>query len=295
MGTVTRVLGIVNCTPDSFSDAGIYLSEDATRRRMWQIAEEGADIADVGGESTRPGAAPVGADEEWARIAPALDIARRDGYPIPVSVDTMKGEVARRALDAGAVIVNDVSALRVSGPAMADIAARGGAGLILMHMKGEPRTMQVDPRYDDLLGEVRGFLADAAQVARDAGVTDDRILVDPGIGFGKTVEHNLTLLRDVSHFADLGAGVLIGTSRKAFLGKILGDLPVGERLEASIASFVAAVLAGAHAIRVHDVLAAVRAVRVADAVRTAESIGFRGTTSGPLSHSGSLPPRGRVG
>ena len=295
MGTVTRVLGIVNCTPDSFSDGGINLSEDAIRRRMWQIAEEGADIADVGGESTRPGAAPVDADEEWARIAPALDAARRDGYPIPVSVDTMKGEVARRALDAGAVIVNDVSALRASGPAMADIAARGGAGLILMHMKGDPRTMQVDPRYDDLLGEVRGFLADAAQIARDAGVTDDRILVDPGIGFGKTVEHNLTLLRDVSHFADLGAGVLIGTSRKAFLGKTIGDLPIGERLEASIASFVAAVLAGAHAIRVHDVRAAVRAVRVADAVRTADSIGIRGTTSGPLSHSGPLPPRGRVG
>ncbi len=267
LGEVTRVLGIVNCTPDSFSDGGSLATEEAIRRRLWQIAEEGADFADVGGESTRPGASPVGVEEEWSRIYPALREAGRNGYPIAVSVDTTKPEVARRALDEGAVIVNDVSGLRLSGMRMASLAARAGAGLILMHMKGEPRTMQQDPRYADLLGEVRSFLAGAVLKANRAGVGSDRILVDPGIGFGKTLEHNVQLIRRVGLFGDLGAGTLVGTSRKAFLGTLLGGLPVDERLEGSLASFVAAALAGAHVIRVHDVQAAVRAVRVADALR----------------------------
>lgn len=262
------IMGILNCTPDSFSDGGAYPTADAIERRLWQIAEEGADLVDIGGESTRPGAAPVSLEEEWNRILPALHAAHRGGYPLPLSVDTMKPEVARRALAEGAVIVNDVSALR-QGPGIAHVAARAGAGLIIMHMRGDPRTMQVDPVYDDLLGEVRGGLAHAVEVAQAGGVRADSILVDPGIGFGKTVEHNLSLIRNLSCMSGIGAGIMVGTSRKSFLGRLLGDLPPNERLEASLASFVAAVLAGAHVLRVHDVRPACRAVRIADAIRTA--------------------------
>jgi dihydropteroate synthase len=266
LGSVTCVFGILNATPDSFSDGGRCMVRETIERRLWEIAEEGADLIDVGGESTRPGAAPVDVEEEWKRILPALRASRRDNYPLPVSVDTMKPEVARRALGEGAVVINDVSGLR-TGPKIAETVARAKAGLIVMHMKGEPRTMQADPRYDDLLGEIRSELAESVRVARSAGVPAESILVDPGIGFGKTVEHNLALVRSVSAFGGLGAGVLIGTSRKSFIGKLLGDLPVEDRLEGSIASFAGAILAGAHAIRVHDVRAAVRAARIADALR----------------------------
>jgi dihydropteroate synthase len=267
LGERTLVLGVVNCTPDSFSDGGALQDDDAVARRMWQVAEEGADLVDVGGESTRPGALSVDVEEEWRRIQPALRAARRDRYPLAVSVDTTKAEVARRALDHGAQVINDVSGLGVS-PEIGPLAARAGAGLILMHRKGSPASMQDDPRYDDLLAEVRGALERSTQEALEAGVPAHRILVDPGIGFGKTLAHNLELIRHVAAFGGLGAGILVGTSRKRFLGAILGDLPVGERLEASLASFVAAVLAGAHAVRVHDVRAAVRAVRIADALRS---------------------------
>ncbi len=265
LGRKTLVLGILNVTPDSFSDGGTFTAHDAIERRLAQIAEDGADLVDIGGESTRPGAAPVSVEDEWRRVLPALRAARRITPPLPVSVDTMKPEVARRALGEGAVVINDVSGLR-GGPEIAEIVAGSKAGLILMHMKGEPRTMQIDPRYDDLLGEVRLALAESVGVAERAGVPRERILIDPGIGFGKTVEHNLDLLRNASFFGGLGAGVLIGASRKIFIGKLLGDLPVDERLEGSIASAVAAVLAGAHAVRVHDVRATVRAVRIADAL-----------------------------
>jgi dihydropteroate synthase len=266
LGRRTLVMGILNCTPDSFSDGGRCVDEETVTRRLLQIVEEGANIVDIGGESTRPGAAPVDADEEWRRILPALRAARREKLPAALSVDTMKPEVGRRALAEGAVIWNDVSGLR-TGPHMASLAAEAGAAMILMHMQGEPRTMQLEPHYGDLLGEVRSFLADAVATAIGAGVTPDRILVDPGIGFGKTLEHNLELLRNARSFHGLGSGVVIGTSRKAFIGKLLGDLPVDERLEGSLASFVAAVLAGAHVVRVHDVRAAVRAVKIADAAR----------------------------
>jgi dihydropteroate synthase len=257
-------VGILNCTPDSFSDGGSYTSEDGIVPRLWQIAEEGADIVDVGGESTRPGAQPCDTEEEWGRISPALRAARRDGYPLAVSVDTTKEEVARRALDEGAVIINDVSGLRMA-PGIAYRVAEAEAGLIAMHMKGEPRTMQLDPRYDDLIGEIGDSLRRSVARASEAGIKAERILVDPGIGFGKTLAHNLTLIRRVSAFSGIGAGVVIGTSRKSFLGKIL-DSTVDDRYEASIASFVATVLAGAHMVRVHDVRAAVQAVKIADAL-----------------------------
>jgi dihydropteroate synthase len=266
LGRTTRVLGILNVTPDSFWDGGQFTSHESIESRLVQIAEEGADMVDIGGESTRPGAAPVEIEDEWKRIHAALIAVRRNNVKLPVSIDTTKPEIARRALDEGAAVINDVSGLR-GGPEIARLAARANAGLILMHMKGEPRTMQADPRYDDLLGEVRSVLAEAVCTAGEAGVSGESILVDPGIGFGKTVEHNLSLLRNVSVFRGLGAGILIGASRKSMIGKLLGDLPAEERLEGSLAAAVAAVLAGAHAVRVHDVRATVRAVRIADALR----------------------------
>jgi dihydropteroate synthase len=266
LGRRTLVMGVLNCTPDSFSDGGQWTAEEAITRRLVQIVEEGADIVDVGGESTRPGAEPVDASEEWRRILPAFRAARREKLAVALSVDTTKPEVARRALAEGAHILNDISGLR-TGLDMATMAAESGAAMVLMHMKGEPRTMQSAPRYDDLLGEIRDFLSSGTEAARAVGLPADRILVDPGIGFGKTVEHNLELLRCASHFHGLGAGVLIAPSRKSFIGRLLGDLPPDDRLEGSLATFVAAILAGAHAVRVHDVRAAVRAVRIADAVR----------------------------
>jgi dihydropteroate synthase len=260
-------MGIVNCTPDSFSDGGAFVGEEEIARRVWQVAEEGADIVDIGGESTRPGSLPVDAEEEWRRIEPGLRAAQREGYPLAVSVDTTKEEIARRALAEGAVIINDVSGLR-QAPGIAALAADTGAGLIVMHMKGSPRMMQEDPRYEDLTGEIGSFLRASVTKAAEVGVGPERVLVDPGIGFGKTVGHNLKLIRRLVDFSGIGAGIVIGTSRKSFLGKI-ADLPVDERLEASIASFVASVLGGAHMIRVHDVRAAVRAVRIADAILAA--------------------------
>lgn len=267
------MLGILNCTPDSFSDGGRYDSPSRAARRLEEIVKEGADWVDVGGESTRPGAAPVPADEEWRRIRPVLEEARRSGLSLPLSVDTTKAEVAERALDLGAALINDVSSLRFD-PGIADLAAARKAGLILMHMRGEPRTMQIDPRYDDLLGEVSGFLAEAAQRATRRGVAREQILCDPGIGFGKTVEHNLELIRALPRLAELGYPLVVGASRKAFLGKIL-DREVGERLEGSLSAHVAAALAGADVVRAHDVAATVRAVRVADAIRAGAA--FPGT------------------
>ena len=270
LGRITRVLGILNCTPDSFSDGGAYPSQEAITHRLWEIAEEGADLFDIGGESTRPGAGAVDAEEEWKRILPALRTAQSHNYPLAVSVDTTKRDVARRALDEGAVIINDISGLRAD-PGIAGLAAGAGAGLIVMHMLGSPRTMQKRPHYDDLIGEIRRFLSESVRRAEAAGVATEKILVDPGIGFGKTLDHNLAILRQISAFGGLGAGIVIGTSRKSFLGTIL-DSPVADRLEGSLASAVASVLAGAHMVRVHDVRAAMRAIRVADALRDSGSV-----------------------
>ena len=267
LGRRTLVLGILNCTPDSFSDGGRWMGPDDIAERLREMVEEGADWIDVGGESTRPGAAPVSCEEEWRRVYPALEAARRICPDRPVSIDTTKLEVARRALDHGAVVINDISGLRFA-PQLADLAARAGAALILMHMQGEPRGMQVAPHYDDAPAEIAAFLREAAQEAGRRGVPPDRIVVDPGIGFGKSREHNLEALRAIPRFAELGYPVLVGASRKSFLGQIL-DLPVGERVEASLAAHVAAVLFGAHLVRAHDVRATLRAVRVADSVQNA--------------------------
>jgi len=263
------VMGVLNVTPDSFSDGGRYQDPDAALARALAMAEEGADLVDVGGESTRPGSAPVSASDEIARVRPVIEllVAR---CPLPVSIDTRKTEVARVALELGAAILNDVSGLRVDpeggeGKDRAELAARHGAGLVLMHMQGEPSTMQADPRYDDVVGEVKGFLFDAARRASEAGVPREAIALDPGIGFGKSAAQSLALLRGVGELAAAGYPVLVGASRKSLFGK-LWNLPLDERLEAGLAAAVASVLRGARIVRTHDVRATVRALRVAEAL-----------------------------
>jgi dihydropteroate synthase len=259
-------MGIVNVTPDSFADGGRYLDPDVACARARALAAEGADLVDVGAESTRPEAVPVSAAEELDRVMPVLERLLPEP-PCPVSIDTQKPEVAEAALRLGAHMVNDVTGL-AGGPALARVCARHGAALALCHMQGTPRTMQTAPRYADLLGEVRSHLARAVAEAEAAGVAPDAICVDPGIGFGKTVEHNLTLLRRLDALRPLGKPVLVGPSRKRFIGAIL-DLGAEDRLEGTLAASTAAVLTGAQILRVHDVAAVRRAVRVAEAIRDA--------------------------
>jgi dihydropteroate synthase len=276
-GARTAVMGIVNVTPDSFSDGGRFLDPDAAVAHGIDLAGQGADVLDVGGESTRPGAAPVPADEELRRVVPVVE---RLGATtnVPLSIDTTKAAVARAALDAGATVVNDVSAGR-SDPEILGVTAAAGAGYVVMHMQGEPRTMQADPRYDDVVAQVGDFLADRIEVARAAGVAEGALAADPGIGFGKTVEHNLRLLAGLPALAErVGVPVLVGTSRKTFVAKVLaragaasGDLPVDQREEGTLATVVWAVERGASIVRVHDVLPAVRAVRLLDALHSADA------------------------
>ena len=256
------VMGIVNVTPDSFSDGGVnFRAEDAvaSARRM---AEEGAAIVDVGGESTRPGADPVSAEEELGRIEPVLEQLAG----LPVSIDTAKAEVARRALELGAELVNDVTALRAD-PGLAGVVADSGAYLCLMHMQGEPRTMQTEPRYDDVVSEVKAFLEDRLRFVVGAGIAEERVCLDPGIGFGKTVEHNFELIRRLDEIASLGRPVVVGFSRKSSLGKILGDPEATTGpLSASIAAAVTAYERGATILRVHDVKEHVEALTAARGV-----------------------------
>lgn len=263
LGPRTWLMGVVNVTPDSFSDGGRYFDAGTAVARGLQLAAEGADILDIGGESTRPGSLPVPEAEEARRVVPVIASLRKQ-TGVLLSVDTSKAAVARAALEAGADIVNDTSAFRFD-PAMAGEVARSGAAVVLMHMQGTPLTMQLAPRYADLLSEVRGFLEDRMSVARAAGIPPERIVVDPGIGFGKSFEDNLELLRGQEVFHSLGRPLLLGFSRKAFLGKIL-DLPPDDRLEGTIAAAVISVAKGAHILRVHDVGPVARAVRAAEAI-----------------------------
>jgi dihydropteroate synthase len=266
LGPAAWLMGILNVTPDSFSDGGDFLDEDRAVDRGLELACAGADVLDVGGESTRPGSLPVPEEEELRRVLPVIR-RLRPKTGVLISVDTTKASVARAALDAGADIVNDTSGLRAD-PAMGPLIAESGAAVILMHMKGVPRTMQESPRYDDLLGEVKAFLSDRIREAVAAGIPVERTIVDPGIGFGKTAEHNLAVLNRLDVLQDLGRPVCVGPSRKAFIGRILG-LPPGERLEGSIAAAVISVCRGAHILRVHDVGAVAKAVRVAEAILAA--------------------------
>jgi dihydropteroate synthase len=260
----TALVGILNVTPDSFSDGGRYLNADEAIAHGVRLAEEGADLIDIGGESTRPGARPVSAEEELERVLPVIRGLRR-AVAIPLSIDTYKSRVARAALDEGADVVNDISALRFD-PAMASLVATENVPVVLVHMQGTPRTMQERPFYRDVVAEVRDFLSERFRFALAEGVKPEQIVVDPGIGFGKDLEHNLALLRDLSALAALGRPILVGPSRKTFVGKILGIGPE-DRLEGSLAAAVAAVLAGANMIRMHDVREARRAIAIADALR----------------------------
>jgi dihydropteroate synthase len=263
LGPRTWLMGIVNVTPDSFSDGGRYFDAAKAVERGLEFVADGADIVDVGGESTRPGSRPVPATEEIGRILPVIESLRKQTQAL-LSIDSTKAAVAQAALDAGADIVNDTSAFRFD-PAMPGVVARAGAGVVLMHMQGTPLTMQNAPHYDDLLGEIVTFLSDRIRVAEAAGIPRERVIVDPGLGFGKTVGHNLELLRRQDVFNALGRPLLLGFSRKAFLGAIL-DLPPGERLEGTIAAAVLSVERGAHILRVHDVGPVARAVRAAEAI-----------------------------
>jgi len=258
------VMGILNVTPDSFSDGGRFASFEAAVARAWQIAREGAQILDLGGQSTRPGSESVPLEEELARVVPVMRELALQDYPLPISVDTSKAAVARACLELGARVINDVTALR-GDPEMPALARESGAAVILMHMLGEPRTMQEAPRYGDVVEEVAAFLRERREFAIRAGVAPGRILLDPGIGFGKTVEQNCRLLAALDRLAKMGRPVVVGLSRKSFLGKLTGR-ETGERLAASLAGLAAAVLRGAHVVRVHDVRESNDAVTVLEAL-----------------------------
>lgn len=262
----SRVVGILNLTPDSFSDGGCFSDPEAAVDQAHRMVEEGADILELGGESTRPGAVTVTADEELRRVVPVLRRLRSE-LAVPLAVDTYKPEVARAVLDEGAEIINDVYGARGEGLLAIEV-ARAGAGLVIMHMKGTPRDMQVDPFYEDVVVEVLAFLQDRVAFSERVGVDPESIILDPGLGFGKRLEDNLVLLGRLSEFHGLGKPVMIGPSRKSFVGKVL-DLPVEERWEGTAACVGAAILQGVAFVRVHEVGPTVRLTRMLDAIRKA--------------------------
>jgi dihydropteroate synthase len=247
-----RIMGVINVTPDSFSDGGRYLAAEAAIAHGLELEAEGADILDVGGESTRPGAAPVPETEELRRVIPVIEGLLARGVRAQISIDTSKSGVAERAMQAGATLLNDVTALR-GDPDMAGVVAGAGADCCLMHMLGDPRTMQKDPRYDDVVGDIKTFLSERMEFALAAGIAIERIMLDPGIGFGKTIEHNLELLRRLDELVGLGRPVVIGTSRKSFLGRLTGQESPDDRIAGTIATNVLAYERGARIFRVHDV------------------------------------------
>jgi dihydropteroate synthase len=264
-GAQTLIMGILNVTPDSFSDGGCYLDAQNAIAHAKSMVAEGADIIDIGGESSRPGALPVSVDEELARVLPVIE-GIADKVDVPISIDTYKSAVARQALEAGANIVNDITALR-GDPEIADIVAEMESGVVLMHMKGTPRTMQRSPVYQDVVTEVIAWLQHCIKAAEARGISPERIMVDPGIGFGKSLNcsHNLQILRRLDEFRCLNKPLLIGTSRKAFIGKILG-LPEGDRVEGTAATVAWAIAHGADVVRVHDVKAMRRVADMTDAI-----------------------------
>ncbi|MGD8497665.1 MAG: dihydropteroate synthase [Chromatiales bacterium] len=259
-----RVMGILNVTPDSFSDGGCYQAREAALRQARRMVAEGAAIIDVGGESTRPGAAAVDVESELARVLPVIE-ALRDELPVPVSIDTSKPEVMRAAVAAGAGLINDVRALRE--PGALEAAADCGVPVCLMHMQGEPRSMQQDPSYRDVVAEVREFLEARLATCEQAGIPRARLMVDPGFGFGKTLHHNLALARGLDRLARLGAPLLVGVSRKAMIGALLGDVPIEGRLHGSVAAALLAAASGASVLRVHDVGPTVQALQILAAWR----------------------------
>jgi dihydropteroate synthase len=267
LGKRTLLMGILNVTPDSFSDGGIFFDREKAIAQALKMAEEGADIIDIGGESTKPGAKPLALEEELRRVIPVIETLAQK-TEVPISVDTYKSVVAERAIEAGANIINDISGLRFDS-GLAQVAAKKDTPLVLMHIRGTPETMQQQIHYDSLFSEIIHSLKESIQKAESAGVDSTQIVIDPGIGFGKTFEDNLLILKNLSEFKVLGKPILLGTSRKSFIGKIL-NADVADRLEGTLSSVVIGVLNGAHIIRCHDVLPAKKAIAVADAIRLAE-------------------------
>jgi len=266
LGKRTLLMGVLNVTPDSFSDGGLFFDKETAIAHGLKMIEEGADFIDIGGESTRPGSKPLGLDEELRRVIPVIESLTKAG-DVPISIDTYKSTVAKKAIEAGAQIINDISGLHLD-PSLSQVAAKADVPLVLMHIRGNPETMQKNIHYESLFSEIIQYLKNSIQRAESAGVDPEQIIVDPGIGFGKTVEDNLLILKNLQEFKILGRPLLLGTSRKSFIGKIL-NADVTERLEGTLSSIVVGVLNGAHIIRCHDVLQAKRAIAIADAVRQA--------------------------
>ncbi|MFZ3138888.1 MAG: dihydropteroate synthase [Thermodesulfovibrionales bacterium] len=261
----TYIMGILNVTPDSFSDGGQYFDKSTAIKRAIQMSEDGADIIDIGGESTRPGSQPLAIEEELRRTLPVIEALTKE-INTPISIDTYKSEVAKRALDAGAAMVNDISGLRFD-PEMPKVVSAYKVPVVIMHIKGTPKDMQKNPVYEALIPEIMDYLRDSIRSAKESGIAEDMIIIDPGIGFGKTFEHNLEIIHNLHNFTLLEKPVLVGLSRKAFIGKILGDVPAGERLEGTAAAIAISIINGADIIRVHDVKEMVKVAKVANAVK----------------------------
>jgi dihydropteroate synthase len=262
----TYIMGILNVTPDSFSDGGLHFDRSAAIERAYQMVEEGADIIDVGGESTRPGSEPVTIEEELRRTIPVIEAIAKE-FKVPISIDTYKSEIAKKALDAGASMVNDISRLRFD-PRMPEVVSEYKVPVVIMHIKGTPRNMQQNPVYKALIPEIMDSLRAGIRLAISTGISEDKIVIDPGIGFGKTFDHNLEVINNLKEFTLLEKPILIGPSRKAFIGKILGDVPVTERLEGTSAAVAVSIMHGANIIRVHDVKEMARVAKVVDAIKS---------------------------
>jgi dihydropteroate synthase len=265
LGKRTLVMGVLNVTPDSFSDGGLYFDKQLAIDRALQMVEEGADIIDIGGESTRPFSDPVPLEEELRRVIPVIE-AIAPKVAVPISIDTYKAKVASEALQAGASIVNDISGLRFD-PDLARVVSENGAGLILMHIKGTPKTMQLDPHYEDVILEIKEYLKESIKKAESEGVHPDSIVIDPGIGFGKKLNHNLEIFRRLRELEELGKPILVGPSRKSFIGEILG-VPVSERLYGTLGAVAYCALKGVHIVRVHDVKAVRQVLDIIDAIES---------------------------
>lgn len=261
----TYVMGVLNVTPDSFSDGGLYLSKNRAVEHALKMQDEDADIIDIGGESTRPGAERVSAKEEIKRVVPVIEKLVKK-IKIPISIDTYKSAVAKAALSAGASIVNDISGLRFDTK-MPEVVARYQVPVVIMHIKGTPKNMQKDPAYKALIPEIMDYLRGGIEIAQRAGVAKDKIIIDPGIGFGKTVEHNLEIIKYLNEFTGFEKPILLGPSRKSFIGKTLGDLTVTERFEGTAAAIAIGIFNGANIVRVHDVKAMVRVAKIADGIK----------------------------
>jgi dihydropteroate synthase len=261
----TYIMGILNVTPDSFADGGLYFDKSAAIERVYRMVEEGADIIDIGGESTRPGSEPISIEEELRRTIPVIE-AIAGKIKVPISIDTYKSEVAKAALDAGASIVNDISGLRFD-PKMPEVVSEYKVPVVIMHIRGKPKDMQQDPVYEALIPEIMDYFRMGMKIATQTGTSEDKIIIDPGIGFGKTSEHNLEIINNLREFTPFEKPILVGLSRKAFIGKILGDASPTERLEGTAAAVSISIINGANIVRVHDVKEMVKVAKVADAVK----------------------------